>query len=66
MGAGHRIAAQIHEIGNSIYQEYVTYGLVKPEASARLQKLVNDSDAGIALEECVFGGFVMKNGKVVK
>lgn len=64
--AVYRIAAQIHEIGNNIYQEYGKFGLVQPQASSRLQRLVSDSDAGIALEECVFGGYVMKNGRVLK
>jgi len=64
--AVYRIAAQIHEIGNNIYQEYGKFGLTQPQASSRLQRLVNDSDAGLALEECVFGGYVMKNGRVLK
>jgi hypothetical protein len=54
-------AAQIHEIGNSL-------GALTEKAPAvknpRLRKI--DSDAGMALEECVFGGYVNTDGSVFK
>lgn len=61
----YRIAAQIHEIGNKIYQKFAVTGMKKPEAqSATLRKF--DGDAGMALEECVFGGYVKKDGTLMK
>lgn len=61
----YRIAAQVHEIGNKIYQQFATYGLKKPEVQSDFLRN-RDSDAGMALEECVFNGFVNPNGKVVR
>jgi len=62
----YRIAAQIHEIGNNIYQEFATYGLPKPTVQSNYLRNHVDSDPGMALEECVFGGYVTPNGKVLK
>lgn len=66
-----RIATEIHEIGNKIYARFKTVGLPKPEVSAGLQKKLlkaklEDDDAGMALEECVFGGRVLADGTVLK
>jgi hypothetical protein len=66
-----RFVTRIHEIGNKIYAKYKTVGLNKPEASAglrnKLKKIkLDDDDAGMALEECVFGGRVFSDGTVFK
>jgi len=55
------MAAQIHEIGNSL--SFLTGK--KPRAKdPNLRKA--DKDSGMALEECVFGGFVEPGGSVTK
>lgn len=58
-------ATQIHEIGNKIWFMFEG-SFKKPQASPGLQKLANDDDAGIALEECVFGGTVRRDGSVLR
>jgi hypothetical protein len=67
----YRIATQVHEIGNKIDDKFGVYGLQQPHASSRLRNRLakinaSDDDAGIALEECVFGGYVLNNGRVFK
>jgi hypothetical protein len=55
----------VHEIGNKIYQQFAASGLQKPQAQSNYLRNF-DSDAGMALEECVFTGYVNPNGKIVK
>jgi RHS repeat-associated protein len=54
-------AAQIHEIGNSLGALTGRH----PEAKSKALRAI-DPDEGMALEECVFGGFVNPNGSVTK
>jgi hypothetical protein len=58
-------ATQVHEIGNKIWDIFGGY-FPQPHASPRLQKFGKDDDAGIALEECAFGGLVTKDGTIAK
>jgi hypothetical protein len=60
----YRIATEVHEIGNKLYDEFAKDGLPKPRALSNLL-FKHDNDAGMALEECVFGGFVNPNGAVI-
>ncbi|PYS93258.1 MAG: hypothetical protein DMF64_05245, partial [Acidobacteria bacterium] len=65
-------AAKVHEIANKIFEKFgEPTGLPKPDASASLHRALaaykaDDDDAGIALEECVFGGYVLPNGDLLK
>lgn len=58
-------AAQVHEIGNKIWDLFAGY-FPQPHASPRAQRFGKDNDAGIALEECTFGGLVTKDGTLVR
>jgi hypothetical protein len=55
------IAGQVHELGNSL--AYIT-GNSPSARSANLRRY--DSDAGNALTECVYGGFVLLNGRITR
>lgn len=70
-----KFVTTIHEIGNKIYARYMgPVGIGQPVASARLRAAMvryggqeaDDGDAGMALEECVFGGRVQSDGTVLK
>jgi YD repeat-containing protein len=58
------VAAELHEIGNKIYQEFSPFNLKKPEVQSDYLRAI-DGDAGQALEECVFGGQVFRDGRVI-
>jgi hypothetical protein len=70
-----KLATEIHEVGNKIYAKYMgSVGLSQPVRSDGLGRALvryggedfDDMDAGMALEECVFGGRVLKDGTVLK
>jgi hypothetical protein len=52
-------AGQIHEIGNSL--RYIT-GNIVTATDPNMRRY--DSDAGNALTECVYGGFVLLDGTI--
>lgn len=56
------MAAHIHEIGNSLN---VLYPPARPVQARSNFLRGQDSDAGMALEECVFGGYVLPRGRRV-
>jgi len=53
-------AVQVHELGNKLAEKFIRNRARFPKAESKwLRKF--DSDAGMALEECVFGGGVSTN-----
>ncbi len=56
------IAVRIHEIGNSINNQ--TGHRLHIDTTKHPLVLYHDKDAGMALEDCVFGGQVLPNGMV--